>query len=183
MALRKMIAVKTLGIETDFPIKFSRISAKDSSAAKISHSLGLKMVDSDAQSLKLPGSRQISKVVVYRALGEEERQGHWSMTFSAMKSPGEDKPLSPEEKLIRIDLVQTSYRIVYNAGEESNPGLTATEYKFEGTQPTAQDIYRIVVDVAKQKGRWEEKGYNCQDFVNAVLQRLATLGSASNWKL
>jgi hypothetical protein len=179
--LLKQALTRNLAVEKDFPLKFSKISAKDSSAAKISHSLGVKKIDPDTN-LTLPKSREISKVVVYKALGDKPREGHWTMVFSATKSPLVGKPLSPAEKLIRIDLIQTEYRIVYNATPEDNPGLTATEYVFEGAQPTAQDIYRIVVDVGKQKGKWSE-GYNCQDFVNEVLLRLATLPSATSWKL
>jgi len=182
VALRRLAIAKSMGVEADFPIKFSKISVKNSSASKTARSLGLSKVDpSTMGNLALPKTRSITEVVVYRADGEG-REGHWSMMFTALKSPEKDNPQSPAQKLIKIDLVQDSYRIIYNAAPETNPGLHSTVYTFEGTQPTAEDIYRIVVDVGKQKGRWTQ-GYNCQDFVNEVLQRLATLPSATKWKL
>jgi hypothetical protein len=176
MALRRLAIAKSMGVEADFPIKFSKISVKDSSASKTAHSLGLSKVDPTMGNLTLPKTRSISEVVVHRA-----DEGHWSMMFTAMKSPDKDKPESPAQKLIKIDLVQESYRIIYNATPETNPALHSTVYAFEGTQPTAEDIYRIVVDVGKQKGRWTQ-GYNCQNFVNEVLERLAMLPSATHWE-
>ena len=177
MDLRKQMLAKSMNTHVDFPIKFTRISAKDSSAKKTTHLVGLsKVAPTSMDLLTLPKSRTISKVVVYKAIGGEPREGHWSMMFTADRSPDKKESPSPAEKLIRVDLVQDSYRIVYNANPEEDSGLHTTEYKFQGTQPTAEDIYRVIVDVGKQKGRWTE-GYNCQDFVNEVIQRLGTLPS------
>jgi hypothetical protein len=94
------------------------------------------------------------------------------MVLTAEKGP-DAKAEALAEKLIKIDLIQTGYRIIYNAKAEEI--FLKTEYVFSGTKPTAEDIYVIVADVAKQKGKWTE-GYNCQAFVNEVIERLATQG-------
>ena len=177
MDLCRQLLAKSMNAQLDFPIKFTRISAKDISAKKTTHLVGLsKVTPTNLDQLTLPRSRTISKVVVYKAIGGEPREGHWSMMFTADKSPGKAESPSPEQKLIRVDLVQDNYRIVYNANPEEDTGLHTIEYKFQGTHPTAEDIYRVIVDVGKQKGRWTQ-GYNCQDFVNEVIQRLGTLPS------
>ncbi len=177
MALLRQALQKNMNMEADFPIKFSKISV-DSSADKIVHSIGLQKVSNEKlDQMEFPKKRAISKVTVYRL-----DEGHYSLMFTALKSPDKEKASSPLEKLIKIDLIQNSYRIIYNASPETNPAMTKTEYVFAGTQPTAEDIYRIVIDIGKQKGKWTEK-FNCQAFTAELLQRLATLPGATNWKI
>jgi hypothetical protein len=154
-------------VEADFPIKFSKVS-KGTTAATTVHSVGLSKAGAETISgLKFPKKRTITKVVVHRV-----DEGHWHMVLTAEKGP-DAKAEALAEKLIKIDLIQTGYRIIYNAKAEEI--FLKTEYVFSGTKPTAEDIYVIVADVAKQKGKWTE-GYNCQAFVNEVIERLATQG-------
>lgn len=164
MLLRQLAANK-VGLAPDFPMKFSKIAVKDGS--KVEHKVGLKTLSQEKLTeLKFPKRRVVSQVI------HQRMDKHWQLIFTADKVKT-NKPEAPEKKLIKIDLTQDAYRIIYNAEAEDLP--CSTVYIFEGTKPTVEDIYRIVVDVAKDKGRWVEDGFNCQAFVNVVIERLGTL--------
>jgi hypothetical protein len=142
-------------------LQFTKLSAKPDGLKK-TYDVGI-CTGSEDLKFKLPG-RSISGVLAYMIPGGT----HWWLEFVAEK--GTD---SPVKKLVKVDLTDKQYRVIYNAAPgHVDPSAT---YIFKGAKPTVQDVVRLVADIAKDKGKWTKDGYNCRGFVDELISRLGTL--------
>jgi hypothetical protein len=141
-------------------LHFTKLSAKRPGTKK-TYDVG---IGSEDLTLKLPGKklpgRSISEVLAYMIPGGT----HWWLEFVTD---------SPVQKLVKVDLTDKQYRVIYNASPDHvDPSAT---YIFKGVKPTVQDVVRLVADIAKDKGKWTKDGYNCRGFVEELISRLGTL--------
>jgi hypothetical protein len=168
MALLRAVLKKNVGEALSFPVEFSKL-ATDSTTNKLVFSVGHLAITDDTLKLKFPKSRRVTKVEVHKAADE---MGHWHLVFYAEKTETH-KPTAPDVKLVKIDLTQTAYRVIHNALPK--PSFTSVTYTFTSSTMTMEDVYRHLFIVAREKGPWKEKGYNCQEFVKVLIARLGVL--------
>jgi hypothetical protein len=148
----------------DTRLQFTKLSAKrPGTSTKKTYDVGIRTGSEDL-TLELPGKklpgRSISEVLAYMIPGGT----HWWLEFVADSDP---------KKLVKVDLTDKQYRVIYNA----DPGhvIPSATYIFKGVKPTVQDVVRLVADIAKDKGKWTKDGYNCRGFVDELISRLGTL--------
>jgi hypothetical protein len=149
-------------------LEFTKLSAKRPGTKK-TYDVGIRTGSEDV-TLKLPG-RSISEVLAYMIPGGT----HWWLEFVADCDPmkTEKGTDSPVKKLVKVDLTDKQYRVIYNANPDHvDPSAT---YIFKGVKPTVQDVVRLVADIAQDKGKWTKDGYNCRGFVEELISRLGTL--------
>ncbi|MCU0635596.1 MAG: hypothetical protein MUE41_12045 [Gemmatimonadaceae bacterium] len=164
--LLKKVLTKNIAEPLNFPVKFSRLSSK-STANNLVFQIGHTKGDTDALPAKFRREHCVTKVDVIKHIDES---GHWHLMFHVEK-PAADTSSAPKVKLVKIDLTQEAYRVIYNATADPLPASST----YLLGELTLQDVYRHLFVLAKEKGRWQEKGYNCQDFVNELLARLGVL--------
>ncbi|QBQ98894.1 hypothetical protein [Paraburkholderia pallida] len=116
----------------------------------------------------------LSKLTVVRALDYDHENGehsHWETYFSTSANIS-----------VKVDLLQSYYRVLYSAIKPGN--AYADDYTLD-PEKSLGEVLKAAVDVAKDKGKWNgdvEDGYNCQIFVIKLMKRLGMKEDAVGYK-
>lgn len=130
---------------------------------------------------KNPQTRLVSAFRLYKKSHDDggathKNSAHWELECDATGGKTKDKT-------IKIDLINGSYRILYNSVpippdkiRQQDQAAHATLYETPSTftldaAVSVQTVYETVLKVARQLGAWEgNPGINCQDFALALLK-------------
>lgn len=95
---------------------------------------------------------------------------HWEMYFRV------ERP-EKTERWIKIDLLAKKYRVFYNASTAPKPELSGTDFLYSVNHLTVSELYQLLSTVAQKMGPYRTTPkYNCQDFVNVMLEELKPHG-------
>lgn len=126
------------------------------------------VINSEAGLEQLIGKDNLDKNVSSMTIFQmnDMRNGHWELYFV-----GDDVPL------VKIDLMQDKYRILYGARwaqfAEGKDPTTRDKVSFK-SKATLRDVVKCAVEVMTAKGDWTGTDtYNCQDFVVEFLQQMS----------
>ncbi len=98
---------------------------------------------------------------------------HWEMYFKV------ERP-EKTERWIKIDLLTNRYRVFYNASTVPKPELSGTDFFYSVNRLTVSGLYQLLSTVAAKRGPYSmSPKYNCQDFVDAMLEELKQCGIQS----
>lgn len=115
--------------------------------------------------------KNVSSMTIYQI--SALRAGHWELYFE-----GDDVPL------VKIDLMQDKYRILYGAKwaqfAEGKDPTTRDKVSFK-SKATLRDVVKCATVVMTGKGDWTgTETYNCQDFVVEFLKQMGYIIGREN---